>query len=288
MTPEIGQVNAHIAANSWTISPVVAIGVMDIPAAPWVVPSAVSAAPAEESWDAALAQKIAMEHAKAIPGRTPKEIADQLLSRLREKKKFRASRNLNHWPDYAPEYLMRLARWLAQERKKQIETFIQRTSTGAYSLALAITEDSFRADWVVSETNLELWDGRLREELYFLGVKRNARNFMEKLAYEQERFLPLEGGFVQEEADENEPLAMDEACAEPGSTLGLETDPVGTLIKAEDDAELETQVSLAMKLAGTSRKHRWILRKSWSKPLDIGAAPKRKVAPKRPARRITK
>ena len=44
---------------------------------------------------------------------------------------------------------------------------------------------------------------------------------------------------------------MDEACAEPGSTLGLNRS-VGTLIKAEDDAELETQVSLAMKLAGTS------------------------------------
>ncbi|MEK6536257.1 MAG: hypothetical protein AABZ63_02085, partial [Actinomycetota bacterium] len=175
MTPEIGQVNPHIAANSWTISPAVAVGVMDIPAVPWVVPSAVSAAPAEESWEAALAQKVAKEHAKAIPGRTPKEIADQLLSRLRDKKKFRASRNLNHWPDYAPEYLMRLARWMAQERKKQIETFIQRNSTGAYTLSLAITDDSFRADWVVSETNLELWDGRLREELYFLGVKRNAR-----------------------------------------------------------------------------------------------------------------
>ena len=239
MTPEIGQVSQHNAANSRTISPAVAVGIMHVPAVPWVVPSAVSAAPAGESWEAELAQKFAEEHAKAIPGRTPKEIADQLLSRLREKKKLRASQNLNHWPDYAPEYLMRLVRWLSHERKKQIETFIQRNSTGAYTLSLAITDDSFRADWVVSETNLELWDGRLREELYFLGVKRNARNFMEKLAYEQEHFLPLEGGFVQEDADENEPLPMDEACAEPGSTLGLETDPVGTLIKAEDDAELE-------------------------------------------------
>ena len=100
MTPEIGQVNPHIAANSWTISPAVAVGVMDIPAVPWVVPSAVSAAPAEVSWEAALAQR-SQEHAKAIPAGL-KEIADQLLSRLRDKKKFRASRNLNHWRTMRP------------------------------------------------------------------------------------------------------------------------------------------------------------------------------------------
>jgi hypothetical protein len=250
------------------------------------VPAAVSAALAEEIWEARLAATTADEHAKEIPGRTPAEIADQLLSRLLEKKKFRAAHNLNHWPNYAPEYLMRLVRWLAHERKKQIEAFIQRNSTAGYTLALAVTDNPSHADWIVSDTNLELWDGRLREECYLLGIKGNARNFMEKLANDEKHFLPLEGGFVQEGADEDEPLAADEAAAEPGSALGLKTDPLGTLIKAEDDAELAAQVAQAIAIARTDRKYWWIRQKMWGKALGIGVDPDRKVSTKRSPRRI--
>ena len=71
MTPEIGQVNPHIAANSWTISPAVAVGVMDIPAVPWVVPSAVSAAPPRDGKQRLL--KGRKEHAKAIPAGLPRK-----------------------------------------------------------------------------------------------------------------------------------------------------------------------------------------------------------------------
>jgi hypothetical protein len=243
-------------------------------------------ASAEANWEAWLVKKVAKEHAKEIPGRTPEEIADLLFSRMLEKKKFRIRQNLNHWPNYAPEYLTRLVRWLAHKRKKEIETFIQKNPIGAYTLALAITENSLRADWVVSETNLEVWDGRLREELYFLGIKRNARNLMQKLAYKEEHFLPLEGGFVQEEADENEPLAADESYAEPGSTMGQESDPLGTLIKAEEKTELEAQIAQAKIIASTDRKYWWIRQKKWAKALGIGVNPARKVSTKRPARRI--
>ncbi len=283
---DIGRVVQDTAVNR-AAAPAVAVAAVDVSAIIRGVLSTAREVPAASGWEATLAQKVAEEHAKDIPGRTPKEVADQLLSRLLEKKKFRASQNLNHWPDYAPEYLMRLVRWMAHERKKQIETFIQSNSIGAFTLARAVTDDSFRADWIVSDTNLELWDGRLREELYFLAIKRNALNFMEKLGYEQEHFIPLEGGFVQEDADEDEPLAAEEAGAEPGSTLGLETDPLGTLIKAEDEAALRKTIAIAKKIASADRKHWWIRQKHWGKAMGIGGDSRPKVSTKRSARRIT-
>lgn len=278
MASEIGAVAQHPAAGQQAVSVVVSN---------LAVPSIDPAIAAVPSWEAALADKIARDHAKDIPGRTPREIADALLARLLEKKAFRGARNLNHWPQYAPEYLVRLARWMAHERKKEIELFIQRSSVGAYSLALAVTDDSFRADWIVSDTNLELWDGRLREEFYFLAVKRNALDFMEKLGRELETFEALEGSFVQEAEDEDEPLSPDEPGPEPGTVLGQEADPPGTLIQAAEDADFEEQVSQAMKIARSSRKYWWIRQKRWGKALGIGARRHSKVSTKRPARPIT-
>lgn len=283
MASEIGQVSQAVVVSS-SVPATVALGVLEVPPAPEFVVPAVTA---EESWEAKLAGQVARVHATKIPGRTPKEIADELLARLLAKKQFRQVHNLNHWENYAPDYLLRLARWMAHERKKAIEAFIQNNTVGAYSLAFAVTDDSFRADWVVSDTNLELWDGRLREEFYFLAIKRNALDFMEKLGYEEEHFPPLEGGFVREGEDEDEPLRADEIGAEPGAALGLETDPLGTLIKQEDEAEIAKLLRVAKKIARKSRKYWWLRQKQWGRDANFLRKSGRKVSTKRPARPIT-
>jgi len=107
------------------------------------------------------------------------------------------------------------------QRKKEIETFIQRNQRAAYALALSITDNPFQADWVVSDTNLELWNGQLREEFYFLAIKRNALNLIEKLSVEQDIYVPLENCFRSNDIDEDEPLAPDQSGPEPGGELGL-------------------------------------------------------------------
>ena len=144
MTPEVGQVNQNIAANRWSAAPAaVAIGI-DASSAPPQVQTAAAEPHAVETWELDLAEKAGASLSVTLPHKTSAELAEDLLELLALEQEARRSQNLNHWREYAPGYLDKLVRSIANKeawRRRKIDAFYK----SDYPRALAIAEKALRS-----------------------------------------------------------------------------------------------------------------------------------------------
>lgn len=224
------------------------------------------------NWEKELVEKAVSARSQELPGLNPSLIVDELLQSLKVKGQQRKARNLNHWPEYALEAIQRLITKLAKKRRAEIDRFIRRNRKSAFALAHAITDDRVQADEVISDTNFELWTGKLVERYYFLALKRNAYDLIDKRTSARDMFVPLDQAFPESEVDDDEiPVKGASSDSEPVSTYDEDEDPLEILLKRSEEGERERVIQRAMRLAGNSRKYRWIKRKQWSQPLEINA-----------------
>ena len=249
------------------------------------VVSAVAVAAAQaEAWEIGLVQAAAPELSQEFPQKPRDRVIEELLSGLMEERHARQARNLNHWPEYGPRFLGRLAgQWKVDEAKrlKRIVVFLKDRRKSAVSLAFAVADNLADAEAAVSETDLDLLGGAVQEESYLLAVKRNALDLVRRRQFEQGMFVPLADAF-QAVHEEREDSMEGMFCAErldrePSTQCCDETDPLEVLIRREDQQDFVRLVELAM----MDPRWRFCKRRKWAQPLLAHV-------PKRPAHSITK
>lgn len=108
--------------------------------------------------DAALARKAAKS--LKLPDRTPKELVEDLLTRLSNVKRRRELRRLNHWEEFAPSYLERLVIRHERLRVSAIEAFYRTEKSKALAYAQLTLGDRTEAEDAVGEALLKLLAGK--------------------------------------------------------------------------------------------------------------------------------
>lgn len=238
---------------------------------------------AAETWEVELAAQAAVEHAADLPGIPAGQVAQELLARLVEKKRHRQAQNLDHWEEYAPEYLRRVLVWIIHRRRRAIEAFYKANHSRALAFAEAILKNSSEAQDAVSDTCAELLKGKTTPDHFFRALKANARNRLRRLAFELEKLEPIEKVVDPRHLPGEDRMAggeSEEFSLEPAS-LGLEDrDPLEILIQHEEEDELGKQIVWAKRVAETDRRYWWIRQKKWGQKLGIAASKVRKVSTK--------
>ena len=196
---------------------------------------------------------------------TPKRITDQLLAYLAESK--RALNCRCQQPlDPEPESLGRTClNCLAESRwRKRAEDFYRRTYPEAVVFAEAILNDRSEAEDVVSQTFLEFLEGRVESRFFFRVLKFRCLDRLKRLCPE------AVGTFDSDDDAVTRPYvaAAELATRLDGADQGQ--DPVEVLISRKEYRKLNRLIARAREIAETDRKYRWIQRKEWAKPLNLG------------------
>ena len=177
MTPEVGQVNQNIAANSRTISPAVVVD-FQIPAPP-------------ADWEVRLAESAASQLSGSLAKCSPTALVAELLRDLAQEQRSRISQNLNHWPEYAPQFLAReVARRLAAEQRRQDEAvaFIEARGQEALTFARTFFARPEDAEDAVAEADIKLWRGETVPKFYFRKLRQIILDKLKRRTKERELF----------------------------------------------------------------------------------------------------
>lgn len=204
------------------------------------------------------------EQAEAGQPDSPKQIADQFLSYLAESKRALKCRCLQPL-DPEPESLGRTClNCLAESRWRQrAGDFYRRTYPEAMVFAQAIMDDRFEAEEAVSETFVELLEGRTEPKYFFRALKFNCLNRLGAVSPER---------FDDTERDKEFVIDCPQEATEflaPRDLPDGKQDPIEVLISRKEYRRLRHLIERARFIATTDRKYRWIKRKDWAKPLNL-------------------
>ena len=142
------------------------------------------------SMDVTLAQKAAAFLGSALPQKSHEQIVNELLDRLQREKHDRESKGLNHWEEYAPQYLKKL---VVRHRRASVAAFIAAEHDKAFDFVLRITREPDAAEAALGRTYVELLEGKTSEKFFYRALKLNARNEMRKRRLQHRRFESLDG-----------------------------------------------------------------------------------------------
>jgi DNA-directed RNA polymerase specialized sigma24 family protein len=196
---------------------------------------------------------------------SPKRIADQFLSYLADSKrtlKCRCSQPL----DPEPESLGRTClNCLAESRWRQrADDFYRRTYPEAVVFAEAILEDRSEAEDVVSQTFIDFLDGRVEARFFFRVLKFRCLDSFKRI----NPAAVSAAGMGNEDAIS--PLEMASELADRLDHADRGQDPIEVLISRKEYRKLRRLILRAREIAENDRKYRWIKRKEWAKPLNLG------------------
>lgn len=196
---------------------------------------------------------------------SPQQIADQFLSYLAESKRALKCRCLQPL-DPEPENLrLTCLNCLAESRwRKRADAFYRRTYAEAVMFAEAIVGDRSEAEDVVSQTFVDFLDGRVEARFFFRVLKFRCLDSLKRITPEAVGAPGLEGNF------DCSPLEMAAELAAKLDRADHGQDPIEVLISRKEYRRLRRLIIRAREIAETDRKYRWIKRKEWAKPLNLG------------------
>ena len=223
-----------------------------------------------EAWEIKLVKETTSRLAQKFTQKPQHRIINELLTGLLEEKQARQASNLNHWPEYGPKFLARLAvQWKADEAKriKRIPVFLKERHKNAVRFALAVTDNLPDAEAAVSETDLDLLSGAVKEESYLVAVKMDALDLVRRRQVEQGKYVPLEEAFdTAGDGGEDSMEGMGGAerlDCEPSGQGCDEMDPLEILVRREEQKGLDRLFKAALK----DPRWRYIKRLQWASPL---------------------
>jgi hypothetical protein len=225
-----------------------------------------------EAWEIRLVKETSSRLASEFPQKPKHRIISELLAGLLEEKQSRQARNLNHWPEYGPKFLLRLAaQWQEEETRRldRVAVFLKARRKDAVRLALAITDNRADAEAAVSDADLDLLSGAVKEKFYLLAAKRNALDLVRRRKFEAEMFVPLEQAFGPGDDQSDDPAegmgGSDCLGGEPPAADCDSLDPLDILVQREERKEFVSLVKKAFK----DRRWRFCKRKKWARPLLV-------------------
>lgn len=208
-----------------------------------------------DSWAVSPAKQAAAEIARNLPEKSTEQIVNALLARLRKKRK-------------------------KGDCLRQIKRFIIVNHGSAVEFARRITRDLSLAEAAVSDTYLELLNGRTTVSLFYRALKMNARDLLEKRAAELRSSESLEGlissAMTQKalSTDETQPQSLDEMDF-PSPRLE-DRDPLDILIARKEQGEYSDELEYAIRNV-RCRGNRWILQTKWWKKSALAEWEKRQL-----------
>lgn len=236
--------------------------------------TAVAASVAVSHPDAELARNAAASLVQ--PHKTPEKIAGDLLERLQKVKLLRESRGLNHWEEFAPAYLQKLLARHEAARRARIGEFLRAEHSTAVARAAALLGNRVDAEDVVSETFLELLEGRTSIPHFYHALKANILNRLEGLRNRAKQTAALEKIISPAALCVDQvawgPEGVDTLTLEPLSPHPEDQDPLDILIAREREEARRQRVAKAIEIARGCRKYRWVRAKNWARDLKIRVA----------------
>lgn len=230
-----------------------------------VVAVAVTAAAVSHP-DAELARNAAA--ALVRPHKTAEKIAEDLLERLQKVKHLRESRGLNHWGEFAPAYLQQLLTRHEARRRARIGEFLRAEHSTAVARAEALLGNRVDAEDAVSETFMELLEGRTSIPHFYHALKGNVLNRMEGLRNRAKQTASLERlvspAVLSLEQVAWGPEGVDTLSLEPASHHPEDQDPLDILIAREERTQSRREVEAAMQ----DPRWRYIKRRDWAAGLE--------------------
>jgi hypothetical protein len=148
---------------------------------------------------------------------------------------------------------------------RQIVRFFVLNHSSAVEFANRITCDRYLAETVVSQTYIELLQGRTTIALFYHALKMNARDALRLQQIERGRFESLDHMVAEDSSRKSagyDSLGESER-ADFQSHRWDDQDPIDVLIQREDRAELDQMVQTTLK----DPRWRYIKRLKWASPL---------------------
>lgn len=230
-------------------------------------------------WEVQLAQSAVSQLNGHVPPQLKPDVVKALVGRLREEK---ASRSITGgaWEDHARESVQRLLAEILENAKKKAEitAFFRENNGKALAYAESILGNLAAAQDAVSQTYIEVLEGKASIAHFFRALKCNVRDMKRRLTREAERFEPTEKVFDPHHLPGEDGMSggtSDEFSIEPASTHPEDQDPLEQLIRAEERKDQDQLIGEALNKARTERSLWWIRQKKWGRELGIG----RKAAP---------
>ena len=213
--------------------------------------------------DRNLARKAAASFTRNQPQKSPEKIVNDLLERLQKVKRRRELKGLNHWEEYAPNYLQRLLVRREALRLRAVEEFIrveQRTGK-ALARAESMLGNRAEAEDAVGEAYLALLTGKTRRAVFYRKLwqvcmdRIRARAISAKL-YSQRHDLGIHG----EEA----------TASGPASYSLSDGDPLDIMLRREAIEEGILKVQMEREFKDSRRTTWWNALLSHHRPGVVG------------------
>ena len=225
---------------------------------------------AAETWEIRLAGNAVSRLNGSVPARSKPEIVENLLTRLREERSSRLPPCPDTWREHAKKAVHDLLTEVLEQarRKTELAAFSHANQSKAVAYAERILNNSSAAEDAVSNTYLELLQGKTTPAHFFRALKSNARNMLERTAWEVERFEPTERAFNPQYLPGENRIPggeNDEFSVEPASSRLEDQDPLEQLLHREEQRVHEEAVRTALQ----DPRWRFCKRKKWAQPLLV-------------------
>jgi len=217
------------------------------------------------SQDTNLARKAAVSFARNQPHESPEKIVNELLERLKKVKRRRKLKGLNHWEEFAPRHLERIARRQDAKGLREIAVFMATRDDEALRFAYRITQDWSLAQSALDQTYNELLAGRTWVKVVFHALKLNARNVLDLRMTERRRFRSLDTVPARSVADRygvSEESSDELELQDFTSHRRDDQDPLEILLAREEPGEVNDELEYAVRNV-RCRGNRSILKAKW-------------------------
>ena len=206
------------------------------------------------------------EQLDAAQPHSPKAIAEQFITHLPAIKrglKCACAEPLDAEPEKLDQTCLKClaeSRW----RKKASEVYINEYADMS-AFAEAVLGSREEAEDAIQDAFLAVFTGESEPRHLFRRLKFKCTDRLKKRRFES--YDAWEGGadgrrVIEDEEDHFEPFA------EEGELGSLSPEEV--LLASEDREQRQRLLERARKLVATRRKYRWVKRKKWAKPLQLG------------------
>lgn len=195
----------------------------------------------------------------------PAKVVEELLARLARVKLRREARGLNHWEEYAPDYLHRLLARQESRRRLSAECFIALRHAELLDFAQRMSRDPETAQRAVARVCFDLLAGKTRENVIFRALKQDVRNEMQKSRRDRRRMDSLDALLTRRFTFDGDgtDLRCEIAPEDFASPRSEDRDPLDVLIAREDEAERRSMLSQAL----SDPRWRYLKRRKWAKTL---------------------
>lgn len=230
--------------------------------------SHVSQEAVSESWEIQLAKSAVAQIGPDLSQEIQGELAQEVLKRLFADKIRRRIRNLDHWNDYAPSRVSRLAADIMEQRNSRIAAYLKSQRKDIQELAWRITRNWDLAEKAITQTCIELWEGRTREDVFLRALKMNGRDLLEKRATELRHACSLKcllAATGTRKVQTSEPSLQESRDAiDVLSHRPEDQDPLDILIARQEQLECCDELEYALRNVRRPG-NRWVLQKQWWK-----------------------